>query len=89
MKMMARTASASEVQKNFGAFHDRALSEPVRVTKYGRETVYILSAETYHQMKQAQRKAIASADLTDEEIALIEASEIPLVHRYSIDNIDD
>jgi hypothetical protein len=37
---MSTTASSSDVQKNFGAYHDLALSEPVRVTKYGRETVY-------------------------------------------------
>jgi PHD/YefM family antitoxin component YafN of YafNO toxin-antitoxin module len=83
--MMGVTASASEVQKNFGAFHDRALSAPVRVTKYGRETVYIVSAETFHAMKQAQREAVAAADLTDDEMALIEAAEIPAAHRYSVD----
>ncbi len=81
---MAKTASASEVQRNFGAFHDSALTEPVRVTKYGRETVYILSAKIYHEMKQAQREAIAAADLTDEEMALIDAAEIPAEHRYSL-----
>ncbi|WP_448204139.1 type II toxin-antitoxin system Phd/YefM family antitoxin [Azospirillum sp. sgz302134] len=83
---MPITAAASDVQKNFGAFHDRALVEPVRVTRYGRETVFIVSAETYHAMKQAQRQAIASADLTDEEIGLIEAAEVPEEHRYSIDD---
>jgi len=67
---MPNTASASEVQKNFGAYHDRALSEPVRVTKYGRETVFIVSAKTYHEMKRAQREALASEDLTDAELAL-------------------
>lgn len=79
---MSNTASASEVQKNFGAYHDQALSEPVRVTKYGRETVYIVSAKTYHQMKQAQRESIAAADLTEAELALIDAAEIPAKHRY-------
>lgn len=82
---MSHTASASEVQKNFGAYHDQALSEPVRVTKYGRETVFIISAKTYHQMKQVQREAIAATELTDAELALIEAAEIPTEHRYSLD----
>lgn len=82
---MAKTTSATEVQKNFGAYHDQALIEPVRVTKYGRETVYIVSAKTYHEMKQAQREAIASADLTDAEIAAIEAAEIPAAQRYRLD----
>jgi PHD/YefM family antitoxin component YafN of YafNO toxin-antitoxin module len=81
---MSNTASASEVQKNFGAYHDQALSEPVRVTGYGRETVYIISAKAYHEMKQAQREAIASAFLTDAEMALIAAAEIPAKHRYDL-----
>lgn len=81
---MSKTASASEVQKNFGAFHDRALAEPVRVTKYGRETVYIVSAETYHALKQAQRVALASAELNDAEMALIEGAEIPAGQRYRV-----
>lgn len=81
---MAKTASASEVQKNFGAFHDRALAEPVRVTKYGRETVYIVSAETYHALKQAQREAVASADLSEAEMALIAGAEIPAAHRWRL-----
>ena len=82
---MSSTASATEVQKNFGIYHDQALSEPVRITKYGRETVYIVSAKTYHEMKQAQRDAVAAADLTDAELALIEAAEIPAEHRCSLD----
>ncbi|MBR0641208.1 type II toxin-antitoxin system prevent-host-death family antitoxin [Plastoroseomonas hellenica] len=80
---MPIVVTASEVQTNFGACHDRALSEPVRVTKHGRETVYIISADTFHAMKQAERAALGSKDLTDEEMALIEASEIPTGHRYS------
>jgi len=82
---MSKTASASEVQKNFGVYHDRALTEPVRVTKYGRETVYIVSAETFHALKQAQREAIASAELTDAEMKLINSAEIPAEDRYSLD----
>jgi len=82
---MSTTVTSTNVQKNFGAYHDQALIEPVRVTKYGRETVYIVSAKTFHELKQSQRDAIASADLTDAELALIEAAEIPAEHRYSLD----
>ena len=81
---VSSTATATEVQKNFGVYHDQALSEPIRVTKYGRETVYIVSAKTYHELKRAQRDAISAADLTDAELALIEAAEIPAEHRYTL-----
>jgi prevent-host-death family protein len=85
---MSITASASEVQKNFGSFHDRAVSEPVPVTKYGRETVYIVSAETFHRLKQSDRAALASEDLSDSEIVAIEPAEIPAEHRYSLKDVD-
>ncbi len=82
---MSDSVTASEVQKNFGAYHDRALAEPIRVTKYGRETVYIVSAKTFHEMKQAQRDVIASAELSDDEMALIDEAEIPPAQRYRLD----
>lgn len=85
---MSITAPASEIQKNFGAFHDKALAEPVRVTKYGRETVFIVSAETFHRLKQGERQAVATAELTDQEIARIEAAEVPVEHRYSLGDQD-
>jgi antitoxin StbD len=82
---LSTVVTAIDVQKNFGAYHDLALAEPVRVTKYGRETVHIVSAKTFHAMKQAQREAIASTDLSDAELALIEAAEIPEEYRYHLD----
>jgi antitoxin StbD len=83
---MSITAPASEVQKNFGAFHDRAMREPIRVTKYGRETVYIVSAETFHALKQGYREAVTVEDLTDAEVEAIAAAEIPPEHRYNLDD---
>jgi PHD/YefM family antitoxin component YafN of YafNO toxin-antitoxin module len=81
---MSVTATASEVQKNFGAFLDRALVEPVRVTKYDREAVYIISAKAFHALKQAQRRSVSAGELTDQELADIAAAEIPAAHRYTI-----
>lgn len=78
------TVPASEVQKNFGAFHDQALTEPVRVTRYGRETVVILSAKEFHALKQAQRRSLSAGDLTDEELGAIARAEIPTAAQYSI-----
>ena len=74
---------ASEVQKNFGAFHDQALTEPVRVTRYGRETVVIISAKEFHALKQAQRRSLSAGDLSAEELDAIARAEIPVEARYS------
>lgn len=79
------TAPASDVEKDFGSYHDRALTgEAVRVTEQGRETVFIVLAETFHELKQGQRRAITTSDLSEEELRLIEAAEIPTQHRYRL-----
>lgn len=83
---MSLSIPATEIQKNFGLYHDKALTSPVKVTKYGRETVYIVSADTFHEMKQAQRKAIAASDLSDEAMSLIMNAEIPVGEQYTAEN---
>ena len=85
---MPVSATASDVQKNFGSYHDRALAgEAVRVTKYGRETVYIVSAKAFHALKQSQRHAMVAADLSAAEMDLISKSEVPADKRYSLDDL--
>lgn len=85
---MPVSAAASDVQKNFGSYHDRALAgEAVRVTKYGRETVYIVSARIFHELKQNQRHAVAAADLSAAEMDLIGKSEVPTDKRYTLDDL--
>lgn len=85
---MPVSAAASDVQKNFGSYHDRALAgEAVRVTKYGRETVYIVSAKAFHELKQSQRHAMAVVDLSAAEMDLISKSEVPAEQRYTLDDL--
>ena len=56
----------------------------MRVTKNGRKTVYIVSAETFHALKQGRRDAIAAADFSDDEASLIAAARIPTEYRYRL-----
>lgn len=87
---MATTASASDVQKNFGAYHDRAMSgDAVKVTRYGRETVVIVSVAEYRRMRRSERRALGVEELTDAEVALIEAAEVPESERYAMKDIAD
>jgi hypothetical protein len=86
---MPTTVAASDVQKNFGQWHDRALREPVQVTKYGRETVYLVSAETFRAMWSCYRRAVRVEDLTEAEMALIEAAEIAPDDAYSLADLPD
>lgn len=46
------TVSASEFQRNFGHFKEVAQREPVIVTSNGRESVVLLSATEYAELKK-------------------------------------
>ena len=82
---MTTSVAASDIQKNFGLWHDKALREPVQITKYGRETAYLISAETFHEMWASYQQAKSTAELSDAEMAMIREAEVPAEHDYEYD----
>jgi prevent-host-death family protein len=70
------TVSSADFQRHVGRYQDRALVEPVLVTRNGRERLVLLSAEEYQRLKRLDRQALSVADLSDEELATIAASSV-------------
>jgi PHD/YefM family antitoxin component YafN of YafNO toxin-antitoxin module len=46
------TISSSELQKRLGFYQDKALLEPIAVTRNGRVRLILLSANEYHRLKK-------------------------------------
>lgn len=69
--------SSAEVQKNFGRYQDLALTEPVVVTRNGRERTVILSSQEYHRLKRRDRQVLGIGDFTEADIEAIARSEAP------------
>ena len=69
--------TAAEFQRKFGYYQDRALVDAVVVTRNGRERVVLISAEEYYRLKRLDRQTLSVAELTDAELAAIEAAEVP------------
>jgi prevent-host-death family protein len=69
--------AASEFQRNIGVYQDRALTEPVIVTRNGRERTVLLSAEEFRRLKQRDREVLAVEDLSDGDLAAIAAAKVP------------
>ena len=69
--------TAAEIGKNFGQFADRALAEPVTITKYGREHLVLLSADEYARLKRRDRQVYRAKDVPDDVLGAIEATEPP------------
>jgi prevent-host-death family protein len=63
--------------KHYGRLADRALSEPVTITKNGHDRLVVLSAEEYERLKRRDRRVVRAGELTDEEVALIARAEVP------------
>ncbi|MBI1867879.1 MAG: type II toxin-antitoxin system Phd/YefM family antitoxin [Methylocystis sp.] len=69
--------TTAEFIKNYGALADRALAEPVTITKNGRDRLVVMSADEYNRLKRRDRRVVRSEDLTDQEIELIAKAEVP------------
>jgi prevent-host-death family protein len=74
------TVTSTEFQQNVGLYEDRALAEPVTITKNGRERLVLLSVEEYQRLKRRDRRAFAVDEMTDEQIAAIEKAQMPPGH---------
>ena len=74
---MSGRVSASEFQKAFGAISDRALRQPVTITKQGRDHLVVLSAEEYARLKRRDRRAGLAADLPEEWADAVRTAEVP------------
>jgi prevent-host-death family protein len=69
--------SAAEFQRNIGRYQDLALTQPVAVTRNGRERTVLISIDEYHRLKRRDRQVLGLDDFTDEDIAALEATRAP------------
>ena len=57
--------SSAEFIKKYGELADKALSEPVTITRNGRDRLVVLSIDEYLRLKKRDRRVIVSGQLTD------------------------
>jgi prevent-host-death family protein len=73
--------------KNYGSLADRALSEPLTITKNGRDRLVVLSAEEYERLSRRDRRVLRAGELTEEEVVLIGKAEVPAEHAHLDDEL--
>lgn len=69
--------SSAEFIKNYGSLTDKALGEPVTITRNGRDRLVLLSAQEYARLKKRDRRVVATGELTEAEIDAISKSVMP------------
>ncbi|MGA1834199.1 type II toxin-antitoxin system Phd/YefM family antitoxin [Rhizobium wenxiniae] len=47
---MTKSISTTEFMSNFGKYHDEARQHPITLTKHGRPSVVVVSADLYQRM---------------------------------------
>ena len=67
---------AAEFQRNIGKYQDIALTQPVAVTRNGRDGTVLISTEEYKRLKRGERRVMQLEDFTDEDIDAIEKARI-------------
>lgn len=77
MRDMVRVPAA-EFQKNVGRYSDVALTQPVTVTRNGRDRTVLVSADEYHRLKRLDREVLGLDDFTETDLAAIRAAKPPV-----------
>lgn len=72
--------SSAEFGRLVGHYQDRALVEPVIVTRNGRERIVLLSAQEYHRLKELDRQALTVMQLPDSTRLAIVGAKMSSTH---------
>jgi len=81
--------STAEFIRSYGTLADRALIEPVTITKNGRDRLVVVSVEEYSRLKRRDRRVVAAEDLSEAELALIAEAEVPTEYAYLDEELKD
>lgn len=81
--------SSTEFGKEVGRYQDAALSQPVIVTRNGRDRTVMISAEEYLRLKRRDRRVFAAGELPDETVEAIRRAEMDPRHAHLDDIIKD
>ncbi len=74
--------TTAEFIKSYGALADKALTEPVTITKNGRDRLVVVSAEEYERLRRRDRRAVRAEELSEADIALIAEGEMAPEHAH-------
>jgi prevent-host-death family protein len=69
--------TASQFQMSFGALSDKARQQPVVITKHGRDSLVVMSAEEWERLKRRDSQVGLTADLPDEWVAAVRHAQAP------------
>jgi prevent-host-death family protein len=67
--------SSTEFGKEVGRYQDTALTQPVVVTRNGRDRTVIISAEEYTRLKRRDREVLRIDDFSEADVEAVRRAE--------------
>ena len=81
--------TTAEFIKGYGALADKALTEPVTITKNGRDRLVLVSADEYERLRRRDRRAFRTENLSEADIAMVAKAEVPPGHAHLDEELGD
>jgi PHD/YefM family antitoxin component YafN of YafNO toxin-antitoxin module len=81
--------STADFIKNYGTLADKALIEPVTITKNGRDRFVLVNAEEFERLKRRDRKVYGAGELPDELLEALAKSEMPPGYEHLNAELED
>jgi PHD/YefM family antitoxin component YafN of YafNO toxin-antitoxin module len=81
--------SSTEFGKEVGRYQDAALSQPVVVTRNGRDRTVMISVEEYQRLKRRDRQVFATGEAPEDIVEAVRNSEMNSRHRDLDDLVKD
>ena len=76
------TVSSLDFQRNFGTYQDKALGEPIAITRNGRDRLVVMSADEYRRLKRRAREVLPVEALSEADIDAIRRTEMSPRHNH-------
>lgn len=81
--------TTAEFIKSYGSLADKALTEPVTITKNGRDRLVVMSAEEYERLRRRDRRAFRAEESSTADLAFIASTEMAPEHAHLDDELGD
>ncbi len=81
--------TTAEFIKGYGTLADKTLTEPVTITKNGRDRLVMVSADEYERLRRRDRRAFRAEELSEDDIALIAKAEVPTEYAHLDEELGD
>jgi len=81
--------SSTDFGKEVGRYQDAALSQPVIVTRNGRDRTVMISAEEYRRLKRRDRRVFRTGELPDDIFEAIKTAKVDERHAHLDELLED